>query len=239
MNYTTKFGKTIISFSIQYRKRKTLAIHVYPDKTIEVIAPLDVSIEKIKNKVLKRSPWIIRKQIEFNRLQPSLPEPHFIAGETYRFLGKQYRLKNIQVNFESIQIKDSFITIYSKYILKPDQVKKRILNWYKDRAKIILEKRLLVCIKNVKKIGINKKPEWSLRVMQKRWGSCTKKRKILFHPELVAAPKDCIDYVITHELCHLLEYNHSSKYYDLLKKVMPDWEKRKNQLNETIEVRLM
>lgn len=239
MNYTIKFGKSNIPFSLERRNRKTLAIHVYPDKSIEVIAPREASIEKIKRKVLKRAPWIICKQIEFSRIQPPLPKPLFISGETYRYLGQQYRLKIKQGQNDLIKIKGKFIILVCTASLATDKIKDRILKWYRTQAKIIFNQRLKHCMKKVNKIGISKEPEWALRIMSKQWGSCTKKGKLLLHPELVAAPKECINYIIAHELCHLIEHNHGSKFYELLSTVMPDWEKRKNKLNETIEVRLM
>ena len=77
----------------------------------------------------------------------------------------------------------------------------------------------------------------SLVQMAKRWGSCSRAGRILLNPELVTAPKDCIDYVIVHELCHLKEHNHSPAYYRLLDRVMPSWQERKRRLDQTVEVR--
>lgn len=239
MKYTINFGKTNISFSLKRKERKTLAIHVYPNKQIEVIAPEESSLEKIYDKVKKRASWIIRKQIEFDRIQPQLPKPLYLSGETYKFLGHQYRLKILQDIDKNIYIHDGFLILTTLSTNNSNQIEKMIIKWYRKQAMTIFNKRLIECIGNVSKIGITEIPEWSLRIMSKRWGSCTKKRKILLHPELVAAPKDCIDYVIIHELCHLIEHNHSSKFYKILETVLPNWKKRKAKLNETIEVRLM
>jgi len=73
--------------------------------------------------------------------------------------------------------------------------------------------------------------------MHKRWGSCTKEGKIMLNPMLVSAPKDCIDYVIIHELCHIRIHNHSPSFYKLLETVIPDWQTRKDYLNTRIELR--
>jgi len=75
--------------------------------------------------------------------------------------------------------------------------------------------------------------------MPKRWGSCTSQGNIILNPELIAAPKDCIDYVITHEFCHLKERNHSQSFYKLLTSMMKDWELRRKRLNEMVEVRFL
>jgi predicted metal-dependent hydrolase len=88
-------------------------------------------------------------------------------------------------------------------------------------------------------IDIEHNQDFELRVMSKRWGSCTKQGNIILNPELIAAPKACIDYVITHELCHLKERNHSVKFYTLLTAVMKDWPLRRKRLNEEVEVRFV
>jgi predicted metal-dependent hydrolase len=92
----------------------------------------------------------------------------------------------------------------------------------------------------VAKIGIEPRQiGFQMRYMSKRWGSCTKEGKIILNPELVAAPKECIDYVITHELCHLKARNHSQAFYKLLGMVMKDWEITKERLNQIVEVRFV
>lgn len=239
MNCTINFGKTEFKFSLKRKKRKTLAIHVYPDQSIEVVAPEEASMEKVKQKILKRAPWIIRKQIEFSRIQPPLPKPLFIAGETFRYLGKQYRLKIIPKEYFNIALEGKYINVYLTKPYQPEELKKNILKWYRTQAKYVFTERILSVYQKTKNIGIEKLPEWSLHVMKKRWGSCTKAGKILLHPELVAAPTECIDYVITHEFCHIIEHNHSVKFYTILSKVLPEWEELKNRLNENVEVRLM
>ena len=104
---------------------------------------------------------------------------------------------------------------------------------------MVFHERFLECIGRTSVIGIASVPEWQVKVMEKRWGSCTKAGKIYLNPELVAALKPSIDYVIFHELCHLVEHNHSRKFFDLLTKVYPDWKRWRDHLNENIEVRLV
>ena len=95
------------------------------------------------------------------------------------------------------------------------------------------------CIKVSAVIGIKQEPVWQVKIMAKRWGSCTREGKIYLNPKLVAAPKACIDYVIFHELCHTKEHNHSSRFYALLSRVYPNWKKWRDYLNENIEVRIV
>jgi predicted metal-dependent hydrolase len=121
-----------------------------------------------------------------------------------------------------------------------DKVKLLIQAWLRSRADAIFTERYAYCLTLVTKIGIEPKlPGFQMRYMSKRWGSCTKDGKIILNPELIAAPKHCIDYVITHELCHLKARNHSQAFYKLLATVMKDWEARRVQLNQMVEVRFV
>ena len=75
-----------------------------------------------------------------------------------------------------------------------------------------------------------------LQVMKTQWGSCSPTGKLTLNPWLVKAPRDCIDYVILHELCHLKEHNHSPRFFKLLDRHMPAWRQRKARLDELAEI---
>ena len=238
MNYKVRYGKTDIEFILDRRNRKTLAIHVYPDKHVEVIAPETAELEKILLKVTKRASWIYKKQLEFDKIQPSQPKPRYQTGETFRYIGRQYRLKVLSGNPE-VKLKNGRIHLICPESSDEMNREKLLLEWYRTRGKIIFSERFTECIKAMKILGIDNIPEWDIKVMPKRWGSCTKAGKIFLNPELVSAPKKCIDYVILHELCHLVEHNHSRRFYRLLDKVYPEWKKWRDFLNENIEVRIV
>jgi predicted metal-dependent hydrolase len=238
VNYKVQYGRTEISFTLDRRNRKSLAIHVYPDKHVEVVAPEDALMDKILEKVKKRSPWIYKKQLEFSRIQPAQPKPKYQTGETFRYLGKQFRL-NILDGEPSIKLKNGKFQLTSPNSYSSEQREKLFLNWFRERGKKIFKERFFECGKVSTIIGINEEPVWQIKVMAKRWGSCTKEGKIYLNSGLIVAPKPCIDYAIFHELCHLREHNHSSRFYTLLTKVYPDWKKWRDYLNENIEVRLI
>jgi len=119
------------------------------------------------------------------------------------------------------------------------QREKLLLNWFREMSLKIFKERFPECTKVSAVIGITKEPVWKVKIMTRRWGSCTKEGNIYLNPKLVTAPKVCIDYVIFHELCHTKEHNHSSRFYALLSRVYPDWKKWRDYLNENIEVRIV
>jgi predicted metal-dependent hydrolase len=105
---------------------------------------------------------------------------------------------------------------------KPDNAKNLLENWYYKQAKSKLHEIALPLVEKFKKYNVAP-TSIELRSMPKRWGSCTAKGKIILNPELIKAPKGSIEYVITHELCHLVHHDHTQKFFDLQSKEMKDW----------------
>ena len=223
-----EYGTEIIEFEVKYSSRKTLGINIYPDATVQVIAPLNASMDSIKQKVLKRAFWIKQQQRYFNEIKQSLPIYEYVSGETHKYLGRSYRLKVSQGDKNEVKLIGRFFLIESKS-KDSKQVKKLLDKWYRDHATKKVQERLDLCYQQMKREGISY-PTLELRKMAKRWGSCTPEGKIIINPRLIKAPVYCIDYVLIHELCHLKHHNHSPAFYHLKSKYMPDWERRKKKL---------
>jgi predicted metal-dependent hydrolase len=223
------FGSKVISFSVLYRKRKTLAISVHPDTSVCVIAPEGQPLIAIKGRVLKRAPWILKQKRYFSEFLPKQPAKKFVTGETHRYLGKQYRLKVIKASSERVSLTGRFLTVYCTKRASQADVKRLLTRWYRERAEDRFQKSLDRCIKSFAKFMVEP-PQLKVRRMSKRWGSVTSAGVIYLNPDLVKVSTQCIDYVVIHELCHLKVANHSSAFYRLLGKVLPDWKLRKNRL---------
>jgi len=230
MKEAIQFGSRTLIFQLEFSNRKSLGITITPEMEVKVRAPFDATIEKIKEKVKKKAPWIIKQQSFFLSFQPRTPERKFVSGETHLYLGRQYRLQiNIGMN-ESVKLKGKFIEV-----TVPDKSKaKDLLNqWYLEHAKNKFHSIAEPLIERFKKYNV-KPGSVVLRDMPKRWGSCTPKGKIILNPELIKAPKGCIEYVIIHELCHLLHHDHTQKFIDLQTKEMKDWVKWKMKLEKLL-----
>ncbi|MGB3239138.1 MAG: SprT family zinc-dependent metalloprotease [Geitlerinemataceae cyanobacterium] len=243
--HSVQYGSSSILFSLEYSPRKTLAIEVHPDSSVVVKAPETASIEAIETKVSHRASWIAKQQRQFAQYAPQLPAPEYISGEGYRYLGRQYRLKTIESDREKVRLWYGRLEVSTPDPNNRKKIEKAIDKWYRDRALTIFLERYQHCLQLVAPYGIQHVREASrnencgfvLRTMPKRWGSCTKEGNIQLNPLLVSAPKDCIDYVIVHELCHLRFHNHSPRFYKLLETILPDWKTRKDYLNHRIELR--
>ncbi len=111
MSTSIQFGSKRINFMVVYSNRKTLGITVTPDLDVLVNAPVDSSPDKIKEKLLKKAPWIIKQQSFFLTFHPKTPKRKYIAGETHLYLGRQYLLNVAIGNTESVKLKGKFIEV--------------------------------------------------------------------------------------------------------------------------------
>lgn len=229
------YGSKRIDFRLEYSDRKTLGITVTPELEVFVKAPMDTTIDVVKERFRKKAPWIIRQLSFFLSFQPRLTDRKYIGGETHLYLGKQYRLKVVknETGSDFVKLKGRFLEVY---INDKEKVKELVEAWYLEKAKDRFHQLALPLFEafikrnNLSEVSYN----LSLRQMPTRWGSCTAKGRIILNPELIKAPKACIEYVIIHELCHLIFHDHTQKFLDLQTKEIPEWEKWKNKLERLL-----
>jgi len=226
INRKIQFGSKEILFELEYQDRKSLGISVYPDRRVSVKAPLDADFEKIEEKVRKRAPWILKQQSYFLSFDPITPPRKYISGETHLYLGRQYRLKVHISEKEVVKLKRGFLEVY---ITDKSNVESLVKDWYSKRAGIKFPEIAENWVARFGKYGVEPSG-FVIKCMDKRWGSCTPKGKIILNVELIKAPKGCIEYVILHELCHLVHHNHSAAFFELQTKEMTDWRKWKERL---------
>ena len=197
--------------------------------------PGNAELAKIYAKVKKRAGWIIKQQNYFRQFQPLQPPRKYISGETHRYLGRQYRLKVIKSTEEKVVLARGYINVYTEDIKNQETIKKLVFNWNEVRANKIFNEILNNCEIIFNKLQVEK-PVLKMRFMKTRWGSCSRNGIITLNRELIKAPKSCIRYVITHELCHLKEYAHNKQFYNLLVSIIPDWKKQKEKLNQMADL---
>lgn len=224
------FGSATIDYTLQYSERRTLGITVTPEMEVIVNAPVDAEIDKIEMKLVKRAPWILRNLSYFLSFHPKTPKRKYISGETHLYLGRQYLLNVIIGQDESVKLKGKHLLVIAK---NSSNVKNLLEGWYLSQAKSKIQSIALPLIENFKKYKVEPK-SIEFRLMPKRWGSCTAKGKIILNPELIKAPKGSIEYVVTHELCHLIHHDHTQKFFDLQAKEMKDWERWKLKLESLL-----
>ncbi len=230
MKEAIQFGSKTIDFRLEFSERKSLGITVTPEMEVLVKAPTGTTIEKVKESIRKKAPWIIKQQSFFLSFHPKTTQRKYVSGETHLYLGRQYRLLIHIGNNESVKLKGKFIEVTAKV---KSRAKALLNDWYLQHARTKFE---IISQPLIERFRSHKVEPSSivLREMPTRWGSCTPKGKIILNPELIKAPKGCIEYVIIHELCHLVHHDHTQKFIDLQTKEMKDWEKWKMKLEKLL-----
>lgn len=232
-----QYGGETIPFEVEERpRRRTLGIEVHPDGQVLVLVPPDSSETLIMEKLRSRAKWISRQRTGFTQYEERETPRLYVSGESHRYLGRQYRLR-VRGNSPDVP-KDRVILTRGELVvagpapLPPDRVRGILRKWYLDRAKTIFPEVLETCFISFERKEFDR-PPILIREMRSRWGSLSQGGRMMLNTNLIQASKPCIEYVITHELCHLIHRDHNAQFFTLLRRVMPDWEERKRRLEQT------
>jgi len=215
----------INSYQIQYStRRKHIALLVDDDARLIVKAPAGASEDFIKAAIARHRNWIEQKIAQIRARDPVVRDRKFVNGENFLYLGQWYRLAIVKNQTEPLTLKDYFY-LSEKYLPHAREV---FIDWYKRAGLSKISERVE---RYANLTGL--KPE-RIRITraQKRWGSCSAKGYVNFSYRLIMAPLSVIDYVVVHELVHLRIRNHSRRFWNNVKVLMPDYEKYENWLKE-------
>ncbi len=226
------YGGTEIKFELNFSSRKTLGLTVYPDQTVVVNAPLGTEYENVEKKVKAKARWILKQLRQFEKYLPQTKRKEFVSGETHLYLGRQYLLKVVKDsrNVDQVKLKGRYLFTQVK---NKNRVEATLNEWYRAKASIHFQNIVEDLLPEFENHDLKVK-ELKIREMKKRWGSCTKDGVITLNLHLIKAPKRCIQYVILHELCHLIYHKHDANFYRLLNSMMPNWKRWKEKLEITL-----
>lgn len=240
-----------IAFELLRSDRKTFEINVYPNQSVVVRAPRKIRLNEVKRKVAMRADWIAEQVNYFAQRKPR-QQLLYVDGESHSYLGRKYELtvinegKSVSPNGEAVRLQGGRLYVYSSTGTGED-VQKLLEGWYRQKANDYFAKLLNqfwedfrmnetvmrqragqeMRYSNLPPMG---KPVLTVRKMKTRWGSLSRKDTMTLSLELIKAPRKCVEYVVWHELCHLLHRNHGLNFYRLLRIFLPDWSERKNKL---------
>jgi predicted metal-dependent hydrolase len=233
MTHQIQYGDMLLKFELNSvpELEGKIRIKVHPKKRIEVQAPTGTCETDVREALKKRLRWVVRNLETQEAQRCHILPRQYVSGETHFYLGRRYVLKVTSNNESSVKLKGSQIIVcIDDRVSVPD-----VLNrWYRKRAKTYFKKRLVLMMKDLP--WVLSEPKILLRPMTTQWGSCSPSGDIILNPKLIKASIQCIDYVLLHELCHLVERNHSARFYNLLSIHQPDWKMRRASLNRISEV---
>ncbi len=238
-NSAISYGEFDIEFGIVENPviSGKVRIHVHPSGDVEVEAPPGTSHAAVHCALRKRVRWVWN-QLELQKKDRAYALPRtYQSGETHFYLGRRYVLKVLadpnQPNM--VRLKGGQLQVFTKNTTE-GKVRDALNRWYRTRAADYFARRILSFSEQL--FWINDAPQLKLRMMKTQWGNCSPSGTVCFNPRLIRAPRDCIDYVVLHELCHLREHNHSKHFYALLDHNMPNWRHTKARLDGMAEILL-
>ena len=218
-------SQNILIDDIKRSRRKSMSISVDNDLNIKVKVPYWVTNKDIEEFVLKNKNWI-QKKLAYISAKPKPISNSFSNGERYMFLGKEYILK-FSLGDEFVLTKEGELLIPTLFSVDPKSI---IIDWYKKQSEKIIKER---CEFLAQFTGI-KPQKIKIGSAKTRWGSCSRMGNLAFTWKLIMAPPFVVDYVVLHELVHLIHHNHSKNYWNLVQKFMPNYKEaefwlKKNQ----------
>lgn len=230
-----EYGNRVFKYNLKRKNVKNINLTVKPNMEINVSANDNISIDEINSFIIKNGNWIERNLDYFYKTRPvDIPKKDYVSGETFRYLGRQYMLKVFENQDEYVKYYRGYIYIYVRD--KNDRSRKKDLldSWYDERRRIIFKEVLDKVYKNTKSL-CEIFPSITIRKMNVRWGSCLiDQERIILNEDLIYAPKDCIEYVILHEMIHFRYKKHNKEFYNLMSLYMPGWQEKKKILDEYV-----
>lgn len=218
-----------LEVEVKFKPIKNLHLSVHPpDGRVTVSSPEFFDLEKIKVYLTTKLGWIKREQKKIAE-QEREGEKLMVTRESHYFLGKRYLLKVTEAKRASVTVHHQVIELFSPAHYTSEQKLKQLNNWYRQQLNAVLAK-LLTHHLRIMNLTID---NFSVRKMKTKWGSCNDTNNLLnFNIELIKKPIECIEYIVVHELVHLIERNHNKNFIILMDRYLPNWRTQKKILNE-------
>lgn len=219
---------------IEWKPIKHMYLRILPgDGSIHISAPLDMPEETVVSFARERLPWIRskKKYLAGTSLKPEDSARHYMTGETHYLWGQPLYLDVITTNVHpGVELYQNIIQLYVHPENTAEQRKKLLQEWYRQQLKDMIP-QIFAHWEPI--MGVHAE-EVHIKSMKTRWGTCNPAdRRIWLNLYLSRKPLKCVEYVIVHELCHLIVPNHSKRFYYYMDRFMPDWKKRKEILNQS------
>lgn len=222
-----------ISIDVVRKDIENLHLGVYPPKgRVRIASPLKIDDEAVRLFAISKMAWIKKQQLKFETQQRQ-SKRQFISGESHYYKGKRYLLNVIYHNAApKVEIRNkNRIDLYVRVGSNTEQREKMLTEWYRKQ----LKDQIPTLIDKWQKIIGVKVQDWGIKKMKTKWGTCTiEKGRIWLNLELSKKPEHCVEYIVVHEMVHLLERNHNDRFVTHMDKFMPRWHFYKDELNNSM-----
>ncbi|TDL66178.1 M48 family peptidase [Rhodococcus qingshengii] len=223
----TYLGQTI-RFEVKYKKRTSMSIHIDSNGYVEVHVPKGISDERVILALEEKWDWIQLKLKEMKARSLGPTAKAYEHGESFLYLGNEYPIQitqDTEIQQDFAVFEEEKLHIFVKQ-LEDEKVKQALKRFYYQQCKMLVEKSIRSFQSNFKV-----KPR-SIRITYNKtnWGTCDSKLQLTFNWKLAMAPQKVIDYVVVHEMCHMVHLNHDRSFWRLVGKIIPDYEEQENWL---------
>lgn len=228
------YGSVRIPYKLVRRSaRKTVGVEVFPDGSVRVLAPVGGPTERINQILARKAKWIVAKRREFSSMGRAVPSGRVVSGMSLRYLGRQYKVRVRRLASHTgrptVLHARAGVEVHAGSDASQKALQEALDAWLRQQAASILAERLDACLPSFKRKGYTK-PRLRLRSMKSRWASLSPAGTLSANPSLIHEPVACIDYVLTHELCHLAHPHHGPEFFRLLTRRLPNWRLLKQRL---------
>lgn len=219
------------SITMQLNRKAIKNLHISvlpPDGRVRVSAPQSMTETAIRMAVISRIPWIKKQQRDFAK-QPRQSDREMVSGECHYLWGRRYRLNVVErAGKHEVKLGRGRLHLYVNTTTTLENKALVLSSYYRETLKARIAELLPVW---ESKIGVTA-ADWGVKKMKTKWGSCnTQARRIWLNLELAKKPPECLEFILVHELVHLLERNHNDRFKAHMDKLLPDWRERRDLLN--------
>jgi predicted metal-dependent hydrolase len=214
---------------VEQKDIKNIHLSVYPPNgKVRISAPLRFDLETIRIFAISKLGWIKQQQAKLRNQQREAPR-EYNTRESHYFLGKRYLLKVIETDGKpKVEIKHDKLILQVRPGSTTEQKQILLQEWYRDQLKSIVPEY----IAKWEEIMNVKVDEFGIKKMKTKWGTCNREAKrIWINLELAKKPLECLEYIVVHEMVHLLERNHNDRFVAFMNKYSPQWRHYKEELN--------
>lgn len=229
---THSIGLTPVTLFVTFMARRTVTMTIISSGELNFKAPHAMTMEEVLKLLKSKESLILRKIHEYEKKSKNHITRSYEDGATHLLLGEKFTLSVI-ISKQKIapKLENGILTLYAP---SPEKVEIALKQWYRNSSIAVFSEIISPYVSDfMNKYG--KMPNSiDYKYVKSYWGICTHKGDIRINIELMRAPKECVEYIIAHELCHLVQQNHSARFYQLLTQFMPDWKERKILLEKSI-----
>lgn len=216
-----------IRYKLVRSRRKTASIYIERDGKVSVLVPEKLTARQVEDILESKRKWIYQSLAEWQDLNANRIHRDYVNGEGFLYLGRSYQLKLVSDLAEPLMLKDGYFCLRATKGAVPD-ADSAFREFYRAKGLVKIPSRV-----EYFQAKMDVEPK-SIKIMdlKHRWASCTSSGNLNFHWKCMMAPLTIIDYIVVHELAHLIHANHTAAFWNELDKVMPDFQERKSWLRD-------